>query len=64
MQIHPDVDELVDTKAGDVIHSETVRFQVLSGDVEVAFKRSNTPAEGAIRQQGTCVFMSDAQSLH
>ena len=64
MQVHPDIEKFVDTQARHVIHTKTIRFQVFSGDVEIAFKRRDAPAQRPFRQQSACVFVSDPYIFH
>lgn len=64
MQVHPDIEKLVDAQARHVIHTKTIRFQVFSGDIEIAFKRRDAPAYRPFRQQSARVFVSDPYVFH
>ena len=51
VQIHPDIEKFVYAKARYEVLTEPVGFQVFSGNVEIAFKWRDSPAERAFRQQ-------------
>ena len=64
MQIHPDVQEFVETQARDVVHTKTICLQIFSGDVEIAFKRCDAPANGTVGKQGSGILVCDADISH
>ncbi len=64
MQIHPDIEKLVNAYARYEIYAKTICFQIFTGDIEIALKRRDAPADGAFRQHGSGVFVCDADLFH
>ncbi len=60
MQIHPDIEKLVDAQAGNIVDAKTIRFQVFSGDVEIALEGCDTPTDGPLRQQRSGLLVRDS----
>ena len=62
-QIHPHVEELVETKPRNEVDLETVGLQVFVPNVEVSFERGDAPPQRPFRKKGVCRSMCYSDKL-